>query len=102
MGTAISPGERAAEATWYNKGWKRWWFVLSINQTSSFELPNVFAALIPPNPPPKITTFVYDTWTPNPYFLPSYQNWHDTRHKIFSCLCPCACPMGQRGLLPTA
>lgn len=56
MGSAISPGESPAVATWYKSGWNVWKFLRSITVICSGALAKERAALRPPNPAPIMTT----------------------------------------------
>src|SRR5215510_14248782 len=56
IGEAICPGLRTDVATWYSRGWKRWWFWRSMRITSAWAEPSALAAARPPKPPPTITT----------------------------------------------
>src|SRR5207245_1337634 len=55
-GTAISPAESPAVATWYSSGWKVWWFLRSTTVTRTGSLPSARAAFSPPNPAPSTST----------------------------------------------
>ena len=51
----MSDGAKAAVATWYNRGWKRLWLVLSMTVTKAGETVRPRISAKPPKPAP-ITT----------------------------------------------
>src|SRR5690349_4041702 len=55
MGELICPGVKTDVATWYSRGWKRWWLVRSMRNTCAGACLRALAAASPPKPPPTMT-----------------------------------------------
>src|SRR3990167_705967 len=56
IGPAIAGAGKPAVATWYSRGWNRWWLVRSITTISPAACDRALAASSPPKPQPMMTT----------------------------------------------
>ena len=63
MGADTAGADSPAVATWYSRGWNRWWLVRSISVTSTGARASVRTASSPPNPQPMTTTWGSDMAT---------------------------------------
>ena len=62
-GCAMLSAPRLAVATWYNSGWKQWWFCLSSRSTLYGVLARPCTTSRPANPPPTTMTVGYGSWS---------------------------------------